>query len=198
MTNLKTLTAQKRLALGKGAAHRLRRNDLVPGIFYSSTGENIPLQIPTLPLEKIFSEVGHTTVFNLEITENTTKQLYPVVIWKTQSHPVKKQFMHIDFYGVDLNKPIKITVPLEFVGIARGSKVGGKLEIYREELSLLANPLDMPSKITIDISNLDIGKSIHVADILLPVGVTSADNTNYPIVSVVIPRGSATTEQQEE
>lgn len=196
MDNLKTLVVQKRLGLGKGPNRRLHKKNLIPGIFYTSGGENIPIQLPELPFTKIFSEVGRTTVFNLKIESDKENITHPVIIWDLQYYPVKNRFMHVDLYGVKLNKPIKIVVPLEFTGTARGTKVGGKLETYREQLTLIANPLDMPSKVTLDISDLDIGKSIYVADLKLPEGVKTSYDTNYAIVSVIMPGGNTATEQE--
>lgn len=88
----------------------------------------------------MYDEMGHTTVFNLEIDENGQKSTHPVLIWQVQRHPYKKNFTHIDFYGVDLNKEVKVDVPLEFVGVSCGVKLGGVLETYRESLRLSCKP----------------------------------------------------------
>lgn len=186
MSDLKVLTVQKRAGLGKGANRRTRLEDLIPGVFYTANGENVPVQVPTRALAKIFSQVGRTTVFNLDIEGEGS---HPVLIWETQRDPVKSNFTHIDFYGVDLDKPVKITVPVEFVGVARGTKVGGKLETYREQIQLMAKPLDMPAKVTIDISGMDVGSTIQIADVQLPEGVKAAYDNNYAIVSVLLPGG---------
>ncbi|MDE5879103.1 MAG: 50S ribosomal protein L25, partial [Desulfovibrio sp.] len=94
----KTLNVQKRDGRGKGPNGRLRSKDLVPGVYYTATGENIMVQAPTLPLEKLYEAVGHTTVFNLEIDDNGTKEVHPVLIWQVQRHPYKNCFLHIDYY----------------------------------------------------------------------------------------------------
>lgn len=187
MADLNILSAQKRAGLGKGANRRLRLEEAVPGVFYSTTGENIPVQVSARAFSKVFSKVGRTTVFNLEIEADGKKTVYPVLVWETQRHPVKNSFTHVDFYGVDLDKPVKITVPLEFVGVARGTKVGGKLETYRERVQLMAKPLDMPAKVTIDISGMDVGVTLQIAGLQLPEGVTAAYDSNYAIVSVLMP-----------
>ena len=187
MADLNILSAQKRAGLGKGANRRLRLEEAVPGVFYSTTGENIPVQVSARAFSKVFSKVGRTTVFNLEIEADGKKTVYPVLVWETQRHPVKNSFTHVDFYGVDLDKPVKITEPLEFVGVARGTKVGGKLETYRERVQLMAKPLDMPAKVTIDISGMDVGATLQIAGLQLPEGVTAAYDSNYAIVSVLMP-----------
>ena len=158
MSDLKVLSVQKRAGLGKGANRRARQEELIPGVFYTAKGENLPVQMSVRSFAKLFSQVGRTTVFNLEIEGDGT---HPVLIWATQRDPITSRFTHIDFYGVDLDKPVKITVPVEFTGVARGTKVGGKLETYREQIQLMAKPLDMPAKVTIDISGMDVGTTIH-------------------------------------
>lgn len=191
----KTLTVQKRTAFGKGPNRRLRTESLVPGVFYTAKGENIPVQAQTLPLEKMYAEMGRTTVFNLEIDDNGQKSTYPVMVWSVQYHPYKKAFTHIDFYGVDLDKAVKVNVPVEFTGVSRGVKLGGRLETYREQVQLVSKPLDMPQKITVDITDLDINKTIYVADLQLPEGVQAAYDNNFAIVSVISKSADETDEE---
>lgn len=191
MADLKVLNAQKRDTSGKGFNRRLRQEGVIPGVFYTGQGGNISVQMPAAPLNKLFGEVGRTTVFNLEIAEGGKTSLHPVLIWDVQRHPVKNRITHVDFYGMDLDKPVKITVPIEFTGVARGTKVGGVLETYREQVQLVAKPLDMPAKIVLDITSLDLGKTIQVADLELPEGVKAAYDVNYAIVSVLMPGSGA-------
>lgn len=191
MADLKVLNAQKRDTSGKGFNRRLRQEGVIPGVFYTGQGGNISVQMPAATLNKLFGEVGRTTVFNLEIAEGGKTSLHPVLIWDVQRHPVKNRITHVDFYGVDLDKPVKITVPIEFTGVARGTKVGGVLETYREQVQLVAKPLDMPAKIVLDITSLDLGKTIQVADLELPEGVKAAYDVNYAIVSVLMPGSGA-------
>lgn len=187
MADLKVLAAQKRDTSGKGFNRRLRVDEIVPGVYYSGAGENFSVQMTEPALNKLYSEVGRTTVFNLEIDADGKKSLHPVLVWDVQRHPVKNRITHVDFYGVDLDKPVKITVPIEFTGVARGTKVGGVMETYREQVQLVAKPLDMPAKIVLDVTPLELGKTVQVADLPLPEGVQAAYDVNYAIVSVLMP-----------
>ncbi len=198
----KTLQVSKRAESGKGASGRLRAQGLVPGVFYTAKGENISVQAPSLPLEKIYEQVGHTTVFNLEIDDNGTKNTYPVLFWQVQSHPYKKCFLHVDYYGVDLDKEIKVDVPVEFVGTAKGVKLGGVLEKYRESVRLSSKPLDMPKKLVVDVTDMDINATINVTDLKLPDNVKAVFDQSYAVVSVVLPSkeedAAAPSEAKEE
>ena len=181
----KTLSVQKREGCGKGPSGRLRAEKLIPGVFYTASGENISVQAPVLPLEKIYGEMGHTTVFNLEIEDNGNKTLHPVLIWQVQFHPYKRAFTHIDFYGVDLDKEVTVDVPVEFVGTSRGVKLGGRLETYREMVRLCSKPLTMPQKITVDVTDMGINDTVTVSDLKLPENVRAVFDQNYALVSVI-------------
>lgn len=182
------LSAVKRDGLGKGPNRRLREEQVIPGVFYDTKGSNIAIQMEALPLQKIFEKAGRTSVFQLEIDDNGTKISYPVLIWDTLFHPYKKQFKHIDFFGVDLEKEIKVRIPLEFVGTSRGVKLGGKLEIYREFLDIMSKPMDLPKKITIDLTELDVNTTILQKDVAFPEGVRPASKENFAILSVIAPK----------
>lgn len=151
-------------------------------------GNNVAVQMPAKPLQKLFEEVGRTTVFQLEIEEEGKKSTHPVLIWDALFHPYKKKFTHIDFFGVDLDREIKIRVPLEFVGTSRGVKLGGKLEVYREFIDVMSKPLTLPKKITLDLTELDINSTIMLKDVAMPEGVRPATNENFAILSVLTPK----------
>jgi large subunit ribosomal protein L25 len=191
MAEMKTLSVRKRSALGKGANRRLRAESLVPGVYYTAGGVNVPVQAPALPLGKIYEQVGRTNVFNLEIDDNGVKTLHPVFVWDAQYHPVKNVFTHVDFFGVDMDKDIKVEVPLEFVGVSKGVKLGGSLETYREHVTLLAKPLHMPRKITVDVTSLELGQSFRVSDLALPEGVRALAQTDFVLVAVVTEKDEA-------
>lgn len=181
----KTLNVQKRANHGKGFNRRLRAEDVVPGVFYTANGENVSVQVPALPMQKMYSEMGRTSVFNLEIDDNGSKTTHPVLVWDVQYHAYKNAFTHVDFYGVDLDKPVKVSVGIEFVGTSKGVKMGGRLETYREKVMLVSKPLDMPKKITVDVTEMGLNSTIRVADLQLPAGVAASYDRNFAIVSVI-------------
>lgn len=186
MADMKTLSAAKRANMGKGYNRRLRAEGIIPGVYYSAVGDNIPVQMDAKALGKMYNEVGRTTVFELALESDGKVTKHPVLFWDVMRDPCKSTMTHVDFYGVDLEKPVKVTVPLVFKGVARGTKVGGTLETYREKVVLQAKPLEMPASITLDITDLDVNKTIYVSDIALPEGVSAVYDTNYAIVAVLI------------
>ena len=132
-------------------------------------------------------------MFNLEIDDNGSKTTHPVLIWQVQHHPYKKRFLHVDYYGVDLNKEVKVDVPIELVGTAKGVKLGGILETYHETVRLSSKPLDMPKKLVIDVTDMDINTTINVTDLKLPDNVKAVFDQSYAVVGVVLPAKDDTT-----
>ncbi|SHN55134.1 50S ribosomal protein L25/general stress protein Ctc [Desulfovibrio litoralis] len=185
MSNLKVLSVTKRNETGKGANRRLRSEGLVTGIYYNAKGETIPVQVPHLAMEKMAMFAGRTTVINLEIDDNGKKTTHPVLIWELERHPFKNRFDHVDFYGVDFERPIEVKVPLEFIGVAKGTKLGGSLEVLREELQIIAKPLSMPKIISIDINDLGLNQHVRVGDLKLEEGVKAKLAKEAIIVSVI-------------
>ena len=191
MAEMKTLSVQKRDAKGKGPNRRLRSEALVPGVYYNPEGVNIPVQMQALPLAKLYEQVGRTNVFHLEIDDNGKKTAYPVFVWDAQYHPTKNMFTHVDFYGVDLNKEIQVEVPLVFTGTSKGVKIGGTMEVFRESVTLKAKPQEMPRKITIDVTPLEMGNAVRASGLELPAGVTVVYKTDFVIVSVSAEKAEA-------
>ena len=195
MAELKTLSVKKRTGFGKGANRRLRAEALVPGVYYTADGQNIPVQMPELPLVKMYEQVGRTNVFQLELEdENGAKTMHPVFVWDAQYSPVKSTFTHVDFLGVDLDKEIQIKVQVEYAGTPKGCKVGGSMETYRDEVVLAAKPADMPRKLVLDISGMEIGQTIRVSNMPLPEGVRPVYKSDYTMVSVFMEGAEAASE----
>lgn len=185
MSDLQVLSVRKRAETGKGANRRLRAAGMVTGVYYDATGKTMPVQLPHLPMEKMALFAGRTIVFNLEVDDNGKKEVYPVLIWDLDRHPFKNRIDHVDFYGVNLEKELEVRVPLEFTGNAKGTKVGGTLEILREHMEVFSKPLALPSKIKIDVADLDLNQHIRVGDLKLPEGVRPKLNKDVILVSVV-------------
>ncbi len=197
MAEMITLSVQKREGLGKGPNRRLRVQDLIPGVYYAPDGTNIPVQMKKLPVQKVYEKVGRTNVFNLEIDDNGVKAVYPCFVWDAQYHPVKNTFTHLDFFGVDLDKEIKIKVRVRYVGTAKGVKVGGVQEEYREEVTLSAKPLDMPREVVIDVTDLELGKAIRASEVKLPEGVSIVYKNDFNMVAVISPDAAPEEEAAE-
>lgn len=181
------ISAQIREKTGKNANRRLRASGKTPAVFYVSGGASIPVTVNEAALLKLYSIAGRTTLFTLELEDKGKTSSHSCLFWDVEYYPTKNRFQHVDFYGVDMDKELKIQVPLEFIGTAKGTKVGGKLEIYREQIFILSKPASLPQKITVDISGIDVGQGLRVQDLPMPEGVRPSFDVNFAILTVAMP-----------
>lgn len=191
MSEKQSFKFQRRTDLGKGANRRLREKGLVPGIFYTPAGENVPVQVEFMALEKLCAAVGKTILFKAEIEGADKTIAHDSLIWKYQHHPFKRIPQHFDILGVDPDKELKVDVPLEFVGTAKGTKVGGKLEVYHKKITILTKPGNLPAKISVDVTNLDLNEDLRAPDLAMPEGTKRYREANYALVGVISTRASA-------
>ena len=190
-----TFSVEKRENLGKGANRQLRVAGKVPGIFYSTSGENVPVQMDEIALSKLYETAGLTNVIALDIAGETKDCL----LWKLERHPFKNRLQHVDFYGIDADKEIRIKIPVRVTGASgsKGIKLGGRLEEYRQVVTVSAKAADIPNEIVVDITDYDILTSLNVSELELPEGVSAYYDNDYKILAVVPGRGSAKAEGEE-
>lgn len=185
MAELMTLSVRTRAEKGKGSCRRLRTQDLVPGIYYNQKGENVQVLVEMLPLTKLFRKVGSSRVFHLEVEQDGKNASLPSLIKDMQYDPIKSKPIHVDFYGVDLDRDIKVDVRVVVEGKAKGIILGGQLEVFRDTLEVICKPLDVPEKVVIDVTDLGIGDNLHISEVKLPAGVRAVYDDNYSVVGVV-------------
>ena len=194
-----TLLATTRPEKGKGSAGRIRKEGHMPAVFY---GKNKPSQPITLNYREfknvVFSGSGARSIFNLRIGEEGQGSEVAVMLKDYQVDPIKRTVIHADFYEVDLQKPLEVEVPVVLTGKPVGVEAGGLLQQIRRELLVSALLLDLPEQIEIDVSNLDMGDSIHVEDIPVPDGVKFIYDVNFTIATVSSPRVQEAEEEAVE
>ena len=155
-----TITAQKREAVGKKATKAARRAGLVPCNIYGLDEGAEAFTITEKEANKI---IFTPNVYLVNV--NIGGQLRKAIIRETQFHPVKDNVLHIDFLEVTAEKPIVIGVPIQTQGLAPGVRAGGKLVTLIRKINVRALYKDVPEKLNIDVTNLQLGKSIKVGDL---------------------------------
>lgn len=188
------LKTTQRNTFGKGSARALRREGLIPAVLYGPKRDSVPLTISPLELDKIYKDSGtERVILSLKIDNGGTQNV-TVVVKEVQAAPVTGQYLHIDFYEISLNEEIVVNVPVEVTGRSKGVERGGFLQVVRHQLEISCIPTDMPDKIEVDVTNLDIGDSIHIGALAL-VGdkVRVLADTGLTVVTVVPP----TVEEEE-
>jgi large subunit ribosomal protein L25 len=147
----------------------IRQNGHIPAVFYGAGQDSTPISVPFMAFEKALKEAGESSTILLALPEGE----FNVLIHDVQLDPVKHVPMHADFLVVDMNKPIEVKVPLEFVGISPAVKGNlGVLTKVMHEIEVRGLPKNMPHQIEVDISSLEtLENQIHVKDLKLPNGV---------------------------
>jgi len=192
------LKAQVREKTGKEVARKLRRQGLIPAILYGPSTSPLPLSISSsLVLKALRAEKTASSFFDLEIEGENSKKV-KVVIKDVDVHPVTDEIIHVDFYEIAMDKEISMEVPIVLVGKPKGVEKGGILEQNLRELTVACLPHLVPNYIEIDISNLDVGDSIHVADISVPEGVKIEDDPQVPVVTIVATEEEVSEEAESE
>jgi large subunit ribosomal protein L25 len=163
-----TLKVSHRDTFGSRATRRLRRDGFVPGVVYGHGGEARPFQVPSRELRHILSE-GHT-LLDLELDGS---KAVPVVIKEQQHHPLRGDVLHLDCLEVRLDEEIESEVAIELEGAdqAPGVREGGVLEHVTREVTVEALPTEIPERITVDVSEMDINDTINLASVTIPSGV---------------------------
>lgn len=178
------LEAQGREKAGSGL-NALRREGIVPAVLYGKKKEPKLLKLPLKILDKaLATEAGFNAIFDLTLDG---KSAGLVRIREYQADPLKRNLTHVDFQVVDLKEKIEVEVPIHIIGKSEGVKKGGVLEFHRRTLHLKCLVTNIPDKIEIDVSALEIGDGVHADRIHLPEGVEFPHETNFTVVSVVPP-----------
>lgn len=182
------LKASVRNTAGKGSSRTLRREGKLPAILYGSDIESIPLAVDAHDIELLFNKISYSqALINLAV-ENGSSFEKMVMIKEVQSDPLSRKYLHVDFYEIRMDRKISTTVPVMISGISKGVEAGGTLQIIRRELDVVCFPAEIPDHIEIDISDLDMGDSVHVADIRPEGGIEIPYDVNFTVVTVVSPK----------
>ena len=180
------IKAERREVGRKRKAKSLRRQGMIPGIFYGPKTTAVPLQIDGR--EFVTRVAGTEGSHLIRIASDAAELASKVALVKdVQYHPVSGSLQHVDLYEVDLTVKIAVKVPLHFVGKAAGVVRGGILQPIAREIEVECLPMDIPEYIDVEVSALDIGHSLHVSHLSIPAGVVAVYETDYPVVSVVPP-----------
>ncbi len=181
-----SLSAESRTERGKGVARKLRAAGRVPGVVYGHGREPQSLSLVARDLDKLLSGIAAgSTVIELTLGKATTKTL----IREIQRHPFKKQILHIDFMELVAGEKVIVDIPLVFVGIPEGVRLSGALlEQIVHSIEVNVDPASIPNHIDVDVTNLAMGHSLHVRDLVLPEGLEVLTDEDTTICAVVAPR----------
>ena len=189
-----TLVAELGRGTGKSVARATRRAGKVPAVVYGLSTDTESVAVNARELGHILSGPGGAnTLINLDMGGKQELVLARQIV----RHPVKHTLVHVDLIRVSRDTAVSAEVPINLVGEAEGVKDGGIVEQVLFTLSIEAKPADLPNLLEIDVSALNIGDHLSVADLTLPQGVTATQDPDTQVVHVSQPRGLALPEEEE-
>ncbi len=182
--NLKIPT-QPREAFGKNASYRIRQSGRIPAILYGEGRPNLALVLDKKDVIRILkSETGLNTLFKITIEDGERD----VMIKDVQINPLTDQLIHADLIQIDMNKAVRVEVPIELVGEAVGVKTeGGFIDFMTRELMVECLPAMIPEHLTVDVSGLHLHQSIKVSDVALPEGIKLITDPGAVVALVQVP-----------
>jgi large subunit ribosomal protein L25 len=176
------IVGYKRANLGKKDAKQLREEALVPCVMYGGE-EQIHFQVPMI----LFRDLVYTPEAHL-VDLNIEGDVYECMLQDIQFHPVNEMILHADFLKLHQDKPVKMDIPLKIIGNSPGVQQGGKLVTKVKKIKVKALPQNLPDYIILDITGLELGKTLKVRDIK-PENFEILMPLSNPVASVEIPRG---------
>jgi large subunit ribosomal protein L25 len=192
------IKANIRKETGNGPARALRSEGKMPAVIYGPDTEPILLALNISDLEQCLKNRNlNQLLFNLAIEDGKTKPR-SVMIKELQIHPVTRNYLHVDFYEIDMNRKIKVPVQVVTKGKSKGVELGGVLQIIRREIDVLCFPRQIPEAIEIDITDLDTGDSVHVDDIPLEGDIEIPDDVNFTVLTILSPKIAEVEEEEVE
>lgn len=181
------VTVKKREKTGKETNKKIRRNGEIPGIIYGQELKPVIISIPSREVKRILStEAGENVIATVKIDgdDGPSKK---VMIKELQKDPVDEHYVHVDFWQISMKKKLEMDVPVEVTGVSKGVTEGGVLEQVAWEVRVKCLPTDIPDKIIVDVTNLSIGDSIHVKDLIVKEGVEIINNPENVVVTIAAP-----------
>lgn len=197
-----SLAASARADLGKGAARKIRQAGGLPAVIYQGGTESLPITIDPKEFKMVFRRANNPNVL-VGLAVGGAERV--CLVKDIQRHPVTYEAEHVDFYEVDPEKKVTVTVRVATTGNSAGVKTGGTLRLIRRELVLQCKPGQIPEAIVIDITDLDVAQFVKISQVTAPEGCTFVFTTDFNVLTVMgkradldVPVVAASDEVEEE
>jgi len=190
MAEIMNVEAVARETFGKNAARRLRYSGRIPAVVYGGGGPSIPIEVdPKAILHILQSEAGHNAIFTLQIPEKAPAR---VMLRGWQWEPIRGSLLHVDMVRIARDEKLRVRVPIHVTGEPQGVKIqGGVFEFILREVEVECLPDDIPENITIDVTDLVIGRYIRVSDLPVSANVKVLAEPARVVCHVVAPKAEA-------
>ena len=198
MSETTEISAIERTRVGKGSARAARRAGMVPAVIYGDKKPPLSIELEERVIRKIIHEPG---IFGRLLDINVDGTVATVLTRDIQMHPVTDEPLHMDMLRVGKQSTVAVAVPVEFIneGLAPGLKIGGVLNIVRHEIELNCPAGNIPEKIVIDLSGVNVGDSIHISAVNLPSDATpTITDRDFTIATLQSPGGGVKNLDEED
>lgn len=191
------LNVDVREGTGTGSAREARRNNMVPGVIYG--GELAPVSI-VMKYNEVLKAINSGNFIGSMVQLTHSGKSQKALTKDIQFHPVSDKPMHVDFYRVNLDSIIEVEVSINIVGedVSPGLKEGGTLNVVRFSIEISCAAGNIPDEITVDVSKMEIGDSLHISEVDMPEGVKSAITDRDPTIVTVVASRAAVEEDDED
>jgi len=188
------LVAEPREGTGKGVARKLRAAGRVPAVLYGHGMDSTALSVDARDLYHVLHTGAGTNVLVDLVVDGSDHLIIPRDV---QRDHIQGRFIHVDFLAVRRDEKLQLSIPVRIVGESVGVKAGGVVEHHLWELEVESLPGDVPEAIDADISNLEIGMSLRVSDLVAPKGATILTDPEESVVAVQQPQMAVELEEEE-
>jgi large subunit ribosomal protein L25 len=193
------LKAEVREQRGKGPARKLRREGLIPSVLYGPKTKPIVLSLDSKKILDIMKRAaGTNALINLRIGEGDQENVKTVMIKEYQLDSLKRTMIHADLYEISMDEKLTVSVPINIIGKSPGVEKGGSLSQVFREVEIECLPGEILDKIDVDISHLEVGDSIHVADLIVKDGVDILTDQKTALATIVAPMAEEVAEEVAE
>ena len=181
------ITVEKRPSRGKNEARRIRQAGKVPAVVYGAGKDTVPITVDVRSLSDAFrAGAGENAIFLLKLHD--TGETRHAMIREFQRDPVSRRPVHLDFVRVLMDTKIRVRVPVEVVGVAKGVRTdSGILDFVTREIEIECLPGNIPEHLPLDVEELSIGDALRISDVKAPEGVEIVDDPEKVIVHVAHP-----------
>jgi large subunit ribosomal protein L25 len=183
-----SLSAITRSAVGKNAVKKIRRGDLVPAVLYGRARDPLALSVGRKALLGALAS-GRNVLIDLKVASNGQELSNTVMITEVQRDHLRREILHVDLHQISMTERLEVDVPVMLAGTAEGvASAGGVLEQHLREVTVWCLPSQIPDRLTVNVTALKVGDSLHVRDLVVAEGVEILTPPEEVLASVVAPR----------
>jgi large subunit ribosomal protein L25 len=195
--DLINFNVKPRTTKGDGAAKAMRREGMAPAVLYGPQTEPVLLSINSHEMENLLKTASAgQTLLGIQIEGGGAAK--PSIIKDMQRNVLTGEILHVDFYEVDMKRKITVQIPIVTTGKCKGVEMGGMLQIIRREVDVLCYPNQIPDELVCDITDLDVGESLHVEDLTLAEGIEIPHEANFTLLTILAAKAEEEEEVEEE